>query len=150
MAPARRRDGPGDDPLAFLKALHRRTERLDDANRLMANRQPFGDRIFAFQDMHVRSVIWRCRNADQRILRANIWYRFVVENYSAFLNEYCRFHHLGHVFLPLGLCPHWPCSLGEPVSVCSFHILLSSDETPASRSAEARFFGTRHGCSRCT
>mgnify|MGYP007089530687 CR=1 FL=1 len=60
-------DRTGDDALAFVIASHRAAEFFNDAHGFVSDRQPLGDRILAFEDMHVRAANGGGGHANQRI-----------------------------------------------------------------------------------
>jgi hypothetical protein len=96
VAVAARRDGAGNDALAFAVALNCRAELLDHAHRLVADGQALPDRIFALENMDVGTADGRSRNADQRIQRTDVGDWLFFKHDASKLDE-DRSSHLGHV-----------------------------------------------------
>ncbi len=97
---AGRRDRAGDHPLAFGKALDRRAELFDDADRFMTDGQAAGHRIFAFENMDIGAADGGGGDPDQRVERAYIGNRFLTEYDLAGLDEYGGFHVVFHCGAP--------------------------------------------------
>jgi hypothetical protein len=70
VAPPRRCNRAGDHALAFFEADYARTQLLDDADRLVPDRQTLGYGIFALENVNVGSADGCGGDSDQRILRA--------------------------------------------------------------------------------
>jgi hypothetical protein len=100
VAPPRRCNRAGDHALAFFEAGYARTQLLDDADRLVPNRQRLGYRIFALENVNVGAADGRGGDSDQCILRADIGDRFVIEDDPPLLNENGGFHHFAHISSP--------------------------------------------------
>jgi hypothetical protein len=87
-----RRDRTGDHALAFAIALHGRAELLNHAHRFVADGQAARHRVLAFQDVHIGAADRRRCDFDQRIERADVGHRFVVEHDASGFNKYGSFH----------------------------------------------------------
>ena len=85
-------DRAGDDALAFVISLDGGAELFDDAHRLMADGQAFGDGIFALEDVDVSAADRGRGDAHQGIARSDIGNWFLVEHDSTRLDEDGGFH----------------------------------------------------------
>ncbi|MCY1413455.1 hypothetical protein D3C76_329790 [compost metagenome] len=88
-------DGACDDPLPFAKALHLCAQFLDDADRLMPDRQAGGDRVLTAQDVHVGTADRGGGDTNQGVARADFRNRLVFQDNPVFFDEYRSFH-AGH------------------------------------------------------
>ena len=75
--------------------MHGRTELLDHADRLVADREAARDRVLALQDMDVGPADRRRRDLDQRVERPDFRDRLLVQHDPAGLDKNRGFH-LGH------------------------------------------------------
>ena len=90
------RDRAGDNPLAFGKALDRRAEPFDNADRFVPDRQAAFHWIFALEDMDIGAANRGGRNPDQRVERTDVGNRLFAENDLAGLDKNCGFHVVFH------------------------------------------------------
>jgi hypothetical protein len=94
------RDSTGDDPLSLPIAAHGGTKLLDDADRLVPDREASGHRILAFEDMDVSAADCGGGDADQGIERPNIRDRLLIKDDASGLDKDRNFH-LGHDGVPM-------------------------------------------------
>lgn len=72
--------GADHDPLPYLITGDADAKFGYDADRFMADGQTRLDRIFALENVYVRTAYRRRRDFDQRLTRADFWNRFFVED----------------------------------------------------------------------
>ena len=86
------RDGARDHALAFDVALDGGAQLFDHADRLVPDRQPACDGIFALQDMDIGAADGGRRDPDQSIQRPHIRNRLFIEHDPSGLDENGGFH----------------------------------------------------------
>ena len=104
---AARGNGADNDPLTELIAGDANAEFGNDADGFMADGQTRFDRIFAFEDMYIRTANRRGRDFDQCLTRTDFRNRFFVENDLTRFDKNCRFHGSHRQLLP------YMCSFGQ-------------------------------------
>ena len=104
-----RRDSADDDAVPdgefILEAF---AERLDDANRFVAEDQTRPDRVFAFHDVHVRAADRRDGDADDRFARTRLRLGRFFDPQFIHAAEHDGFHFV-HWLSP------WPCAVARIV-----------------------------------
>src|SRR5689334_1592835 len=100
VAVAARRYRAGNHALAFFVADHRGSQLLDDADWLVADRQPFGHGAFAPKDMNVGSADRGGGYPQEGIERSDVGDRFGFEDDPPRFDEHGGFH-LRHGKAPL-------------------------------------------------
>lgn len=73
-----RRDRADAHPVADLVAAHPRSEVFDDADRLVADHQPFAHRLLTSDDVQVRPADRRHGHANHRLTSSCPWTRSVL------------------------------------------------------------------------
>lgn len=102
-----RGNGADHDPLPYLITGDADAKFGYDADRFMADGQTRLDRIFALENVYVRTAYRRRRDFDQRLTRADFWNRFFVEDDLTRFDENRRFHGSHGKLLP------YRCSFGR-------------------------------------